>query len=93
MALRSATLDSTWAGLTDPTMVGGFGADYGAEDVATGGLTPGVTAATPPGTMAPWYSPENPLFWVGVVIALGTGLIAVSTHWRVGSKVHGSETI
>jgi hypothetical protein len=92
MALRSATLDSTWAGLTDPSQVGGFGADYGSPDVSAG-LSPGVTAATAPGLMPPWYSPDNPVFWVGVVIALGTGLIAVSTHWKIGKHLRGDVAV
>ena len=82
-----SSMTDSWEDLTSPTVVGGWGVDNG-----SGGLTPGITASTPPGSMAPWYSPENPLFWLGVVIALGTGLIAVSTHWKVG-PAKGSVTV
>lgn len=88
MARGSLGLDDTWVGLTSPELVGGFSN----VDAGSGGLEPGVSASTPPGNMAPWYSPENPLFWVGVVILFGTGLIAVSTHWKIG-PAKGSESI
>jgi hypothetical protein len=90
--LRAATLDDSWEGLTSPELLGGFGPSYGG-DVPSGGLAPGVVASTPPSNPAPLYSPENPLFWLGVVIVLGTGLIAVSTHWRIGTVAHGSESV
>ena len=70
---------STWSDLTSPAVGGGWAVDDG-----SGGLEPGLRASTPPGTMPPWYSPENPLFWVGAVLLFGTGLIYVSAHWKVG---------
>jgi hypothetical protein len=79
--------DQTWEGLTSPYLLGGYGADGG-----SGQLSPGVVASTPPANMEPWYSPDNPLFWVGLVIAFGTGLIYVSTHWKVG-PAKGSITV
>jgi hypothetical protein len=71
--------DDTWEGLTSPEILGGWAADRG-----SGGLEPGLLGSTPSGRMAPMFSPENPLFWAGVVIVLGTGLVAISTHWKVG---------
>lgn len=33
---------------------------------------------------APWWSPQQPLFWFGIVAAAAVGLMGVSTHARVG---------
>ena len=89
MTLAAAPSESqTWAGLMSPGGLGG----WGSADNGSGGLEPGLLAATPPGNMAPIYSPDNPVFWVGVLIALGTGLIVISTHWKVGPS-KGSVTV
>jgi len=68
----------TWEGIDEPIAW---------ADSGSGGLEPGIVAATrPPGTNPPLYSPENPLFWLGVLGLLGTGAIFVSAHWKVGSE-------
>lgn len=83
----SAPGASDYEGLSTPAIVGGWDVDRG-----SGGLEPGISASTPPGTNPPLYSPENPLFWFGALIVLGTGLVYVSTHWRIG-KESGSISI
>lgn len=52
------------------------------------------TAATPSAgpafsSKAPPWSPENPLFWFGVVAAVSVGLMGYSTTVRVGSAKAG----
>jgi hypothetical protein len=52
------------------------------------------TAATPSAgpafsTKSPPWSPDNPLFWFGVVAAVSVGLMGYSTTVRVGSAKAG----
>ncbi len=77
----------TWEGLTSPEILGGWAVDGG-----SGGLSPGIVASTSGKKMPPLYSPENPLFWVGVVVLLVTGGLYVSAHWKVG-PAKGSVTV
>jgi len=52
----------------------------------TGSLTSGVAqaAATAPANHPPLWSPDNPMFWVGV-LAVGTvGLWAISVNVKAG---------
>lgn len=48
---------------------------------------PGVERAAGPGkfdSMAKPWSPDSPMFWVGVLLAAAVGLIGFATELRVG---------
>lgn len=47
---------------------------------------PGLARATGPGSHdpGPLWSPENPLFWFGGLLAVTLGFVALSTSVRVG---------
>lgn len=70
-----------YEGLSTPAVVGGWDVDRG-----SGGLTPGIVGATPPANNPPLHSPDNPLFWFGLLLLVGTGAIFVSTHWKIGRE-------
>ncbi len=76
-------MDSTWAGI-NPGSVTGFGA--GQADSGSGGVTAGVESAvsTRASANAPLYSPDNPLFWLGLLLLATVGLVQVSTHVKAG---------
>jgi hypothetical protein len=66
-------------------------ASYGLNPASAGPNSATSTApslaqiAGPIGTAAaPLWSPDNPLFWFGAILAVAVGLIGVSTHVRVG---------
>jgi hypothetical protein len=75
--------DESWMGI-GPGAVTGFGA--GQADSGSGGVGSGVesTVVTRGGANAPLYSPDNPLFWVGVLLLATFGLIHVSTNVKAG---------
>jgi hypothetical protein len=75
--------DGTWAGIS-PGSITGFGAGY--ADEGSGGLTTGVESSvvTQAGAAAPLYSPDNPLFWFGVMLLAVAGLVTVSVHAKAG---------
>lgn len=52
----------------------------------SGGLTTGVAqaAATRPANHPPLWSPDNPLFWVGIIAAATVGLWAMSVNVKAG---------
>ncbi len=70
----------------------GFGdrSDGGQSQTGTSGLQ-GAAQNPPVGSAPPW-SPDSPLFWVGVAIAATFGLIGFSTHYHVG-RAKGSLTV
>lgn len=76
----------------NPGTITGFGG--AAPDNGSGGVTTGVTsaAATAASVHAPAYSPDNPLFWVAVLLLAAGGFLVVSTHVHVG-PVKGSATV
>lgn len=53
------------------------------ETAATPSAGPALSIKAPP------WSPENPLFWFGVVAAVSVGLMGYSTTVRVGSAKAG----
>lgn len=69
----------TWEDLTSPALIGGWDVDGG-----SGGLETGLQAATRTSSMAPLWSPDNPLFWAAVVLVIATGGIYLSSHLKVG---------
>lgn len=54
---------------------------------------PGVERSAGPGTMTsipkPWH-PDNPLFWVGLLLLVTFGAVAGSTTFRVGPFTAGA---
>lgn len=61
--------------------------------VSEAAAIPGINQAAGPGlhNSLPLWSPENPLFWFGLLLAGSVGLVAVSSSVRVGSaRVGGS---
>jgi hypothetical protein len=75
--------EDTW-GTINPGTITGFGG--GGVDSGSGGLLSGLSGSV--GTRGsihpPLYSPDNPVFWLAVVLALAGGALAVSTHARLG---------
>lgn len=80
------TLGDDWGDLLNPEVVTGWSQ---APDHGSGGLSSGLESSTREGFDAPIWSPENPIFWLGVVLALASGFVYFSTSFKVG-PVHGS---
>ncbi len=55
-------------------------------DTARTSTAPGIARSAGPTSHAndPLWSPDNPLFWFGVIAAATFGLVAVSTSVRIG---------
>lgn len=66
-----------------PSQITGWGSR---PDGGSGGVTAGVESAvtTAGASGAPWYSPDNPLFWFGALAVLATGAIVTSSSVDVG---------
>ena len=75
--------DTLWSGIS-PAAITGFG--LGSPDGGSGGMTTGVDGAvgTAAGAHPPLYSPDNPLFWVGLLLLAGFGLVHISTSFKAG---------
>ncbi len=65
----------------NPANVTGLGS---AEPAGTGTLTGGPAPATRAANHPPLWSPDNPLFWVAVVLAGTVGLYALSVSVKAG---------
>jgi hypothetical protein len=75
-------LTDTWSEI-GPGSITGFGAQ---SDGGSGGVRSGVTSAvaTASGSAAPIYSPDNPLFWVGILLLTIGGAVGLSGWVDVG---------
>jgi hypothetical protein len=73
-----------WSAEINPTVITGF--DGRGADNGSGGVTGGVVPAQ--GTKAiadaPLWSPDNPLFWFGGLLAITAGLFALSVNVKAG---------
>ena len=70
-------MSSTWSDLNVGSITGFGGAQ---ADQGSGGVGSGVetAAATRSGPTPPLYSPQNPLFWFGGLLAVVGGLVGFS---------------
>ena len=75
--------DDAWGGISPATITGFGGTQPGG---GSGGLVSGVqnAAITRESVNAPLYSPDNPLFWLFGLLALGFGFVYVSTEVKAG---------
>lgn len=77
------TTTANWQTISPANITGfdGMGADNG-----SGGLQTGLAEAqmTPAASAAPWWSPDSPLFWFGVIAAATVGLFAASISAKAG---------
>jgi len=75
--------DTLWAGI-NPSSITGFGGSL--PGGGSGGVVSGVESAvaTRANPNAPLYSPDNPLFWVGLLLLAAAGAIYLSTSVKVG---------
>lgn len=83
MQRNGLVIGGTWDAF-DPMMSLGL---QGTAPKPTGSTIPGVERSAGPGlfdSAAPWWSPNNPLFWAGLVLAGAVGLIGAVTEFRVG---------
>lgn len=73
-----------------PSPASKYGGALAAPPVATKDHTAAAVSAGPaPEMHTPPWSPQNPLFWFGVVAAVSVGLMGYSTTVRVGSASAG----
>ncbi|MGA2835505.1 MAG: hypothetical protein ABSF84_02800 [Acidimicrobiales bacterium] len=75
--------DTTWAGI-NPANITGFGGTQPGN--GSGGVQSGVdgTVTTAESANPPLYSPQNPLFWLGVLLLAAGGLFHLSTSASAG---------
>lgn len=73
----------TWQGIS-PGAITGYGGSLPGS--GSGGVTQGVegNVGTAGAVHPPLYSPDNPLFWFALVLALAGGLIYISTEVKAG---------
>lgn len=75
-------MTADWNNINPGTITG---AGLGRGDSGSGGVISGVQGIVQAAeNQAPWYSPDNPLFWFGGALALVAGLIVFSTSVDVG---------
>jgi hypothetical protein len=82
---RGVAISEGWGGINAASMLGVRPAStIGQPDVSMGALAPGTSSPLEVGgTRKPWH-PDNPMFWVGVLLAATFGLVGASTSIRVG---------
>jgi hypothetical protein len=75
--------DDTWLGISPQAITGFGGTQVGS---GSGGVASGVDASitTPEAANPPLYSPQNPLFWLGVLLLAAGGLFHLSTSASAG---------
>lgn len=75
--------DDTWTSISPAALTGFGGTQVGG---GSGGIASGVDAAvtTHEAANPPLWSPQNPLFWVGVLLLAAGGLFHLSTSASAG---------
>ena len=76
-------MTDTWAGIS-PAAITGFGGAEAGRRLRRRHPGRRVRGRHTGAANPPLYSPENPLFWFGVLLAAAGGLFFVSTHVKVG---------
>jgi len=73
-----ASVLGDWTDAVSPGTVTGFSG--GMADQGSGGVQSGVqSAVTAQAGAAPLWSPDNPLFWFGAILAVVAGAITLSS--------------